>query len=213
MTQSGFGLDAARTAMVFFDALNAYLHPEDPAKRAAIDALGIVPRFARLNRAVRAAGIPVFYPAADHRPDLKDFASRVVDLDHDGQPGDPRPRMTKPPEVSAAGPAREVIPELAPQPADYVIKKHRWSSFFQTHLELSLRTRGIDTLMLAGGAVEVGIASTAYAARDLDFNIVILRDCCFSPRPDVEAIYMDRVFPIFARVMNADEAIGLIRPA
>lgn len=207
---SRYPIIPAKTGMVFFDALNAYLRPDDPQARAAIDKLGVMARLVRINQACRKAGIAVFYPQADHRPDLRDFTSRVVDLDHAGMPGEPRPRMSKPPEVSAAGAAREVVAELAPQPADYVIKKHRWSSFFQTHLELSLRTAGIDTLMLAGGAVEVGIASTAYSARDLDFNLVILRDACLSPRPDVEEIYMERVFPIFARVLTVDEAIALI---
>jgi nicotinamidase-related amidase len=104
----------------------------------------------------------------------------------------------------------EVIPEIAPQASDYIVRKHRWSSFFQTHLELSLRTAGIDTIMLAGGAIEIGIASTAYAARDLDYNQIILRDVCTSGKPAVEKAFMEEIFPIFARVMTVDEAIGLI---
>lgn len=209
MTQ--FPIVPAQTGMVFFDTLNAYLRPEDPKAREAIDKLGVMARLQRINNACREAGIAVFYPQADHRPDLRDFASRVVDLDHHGKPGEPRPRMSKPPVVSVAGSAREVVPELAPQPRDYMIKKHRWSSFFQTHLELSLRTAGIDTLMLAGGAVEIGVASTAYSARDLDFNLIILRDACFSPRPDVAEVMMERIFPIFARVMTVEDAVALIQ--
>ncbi len=48
---------------------------------------------------------------------------------------------------------------IAPQPGDYVIAKHRWNAFLQTSLELSLRTAGVDTIMLAGGATEMGIAT------------------------------------------------------
>ena len=100
------------------------------------------------------------------------------------------------------------MPELEPQPGDYIIEKHRWSTFYQTHLELSLRTAGIDTIMIAGGSTEVGVASTAYSARDRDFNLIILRDACRSGRPEVNDFFMDKVFPIFARVMTADQAIA-----
>jgi nicotinamidase-related amidase len=195
--------------MLFFDTLNHYLHPEDAAARAAVEASGIIGRLETLNRACREAGIAVFYGAADHRPDGRDFAPHIVDRGYDGKPGEP-PRRTAPPPVTVAGPAREVIPEIAPQPGDYVIKKHRWSTFFQTHLELSLRTAGIDTLILAGGSTEVGIASTAYSARDLDINQIIVSDACSSSRPGVNDFFMDHVFPIFARVMTVDQVVASV---
>lgn len=210
---SEFPIVPAKTALLFFDTLNHYLNPDDSKARAEIEALGVVPRMQRINAAARAAGIAVFYAAADHRPDHRDFAPLIVDLHYDGMPGEKRGRLTPPPPVSVAGPNREVIPQIAPQPQDYLIKKHRWSSFFQTHLELSLRTAGIDTIMMAGGSVEVGVASTAYAARDLDFNQIILRDACTSSKPDVMACFMDRIFPVFCRVMSVDEAIAHIEPA
>ncbi len=205
-----FPIIPAKTAMLFFDTLNHYLHPEDPKAQAEIDGLGVIERMQRMNQACRAAGIAVFYGQADHRPDFRDFRPHVVGLGYEGQAGEAA-RLTAPPPVSVAGRAREVIPELAPQPADYLIRKHRWSTFFQTHLELSLRTAGIDTIIMAGGAVEVGIASTAYSARDLDFNQIILRDACTSGKPQAFDAFMEVIFPIFARVMTVEQAIGLIQ--
>jgi ureidoacrylate peracid hydrolase len=205
---SEFPIVPAKTALLFFDTLNHYLNPDDPKERAEVEALGVIPRMQRINAAARAAGISVFYAAADHRPDHRDFAPLIVDYHYDGKAGEKRGRVTPPPPVSVAGPNREVIAQIAPQPADYLIKKHRWSTFFQTHFELSLRTAGINTIMMAGGSVEVGIASTAYAARDLDFNQIILRDACTSGKPDVMACFLDRIFPVFCRVMTVDEAIA-----
>jgi nicotinamidase-related amidase len=205
-----FPIIPAKTALLFFDCLNIYLRPEDPAARAAVEASGQIPALQKINQASRAAGIPVFYAQADHRPDYRDFAPHIVDLGYDGRPGE-APRRTSPPPVVGSSHGAEVIDEIAPQPGDYVIKKHRWSTFFQTHFELSLRTAGVDTVMLAGGAIEVGIASTAYSGRDLDFNQIILEDACSSSRPAVRAAFMNEIFPIFARVMTVDEAIGLIQ--
>lgn len=205
-----FPIVPSKTAMLFFDTLNVYLHPVDPARQAAVEVEGVIPRLVKMNRACREAGITVFYGQADHRPDGRDFAPQIVGLGHDGRPGDP-PRVTTRPAAAAGTPSVDVIPEIAPQPGDYIIKKHRWSTFYQTHLELSLRTAGIDTIMIAGGSTEVGVASTAYSARDQDFNLILLSDGCRSGRPGVNDFFMEKVFPIFARVMTIDEAIWAIQ--
>ncbi len=198
-----------KTAMLFFDTLNVYYHPDDPGVRAAVARSGVLGALAAANAACREAGIAVFYAQADHRPDYRDFAPQVVDDSRYGPPGE-GPYMTTAPAVTAGSRGAEVIPELAPRPADYVIRKHRWSAFYQTHLELSLRTAGIDTIMLGGGSTEVGIASTAYAARDRDFNLVILRDACFTPKEGVTEFFMAHVFPRFARVMTVAQAVATI---
>jgi nicotinamidase-related amidase len=75
---------------------------------------------------------------------------------------------------------------------------------------LSLRTAGINTIILAGGSTEIGIASTAYSARDFNYSLIILRDACRSGRPGMDDFWMDKVFPSFARVMTVDQAIAKI---
>lgn len=202
-----FPINPSKTALLFFDALNVYLHPRDPEKQALLDALGLLPALQKANEGFRAAGLPVFYAQADHRPDHRDVAPLIVGMGHDGVPGE---RVFARRAAVAGSWEAEVAAEIAPQPHDYIIKKHRWSTFFQTHFELSLRTAGIDTLLLAGGATEVGIASTAYSARDRDINLIVLRDACFSSRQHVNDFFMDHVFPVFARVMPVDQALSII---
>lgn len=205
-----FPIIPAKTGLVFFDTLKIYLDPEDPQERAAVQRSGVVPRMQRLSQACRDAGIAVFYPAADHRPDGRDFAPHVVDIPFH-LPAGQGPAPTIPPPVRAGNRGADVIDELAPQPADYMIKKHRWSSFFQTHLELSLRTAGIDTLILSGGAVEVGVASTAYSARDRDFSLIIVGDACTARDERANAAFMDLIFPTFARVMTVDQIVAALK--
>jgi ureidoacrylate peracid hydrolase len=204
---SEFPIVPSQTAMLFFDTLNVYYHPDGVGAPLAGEAAAVVPQLVRLNEACRRASIAIFYGQADHRPDRKDFASTIVQLGYDGQPGE-APRRSTPPKVAAGSWYADVIPEIAPQDGDYVIKKHRWSTFFQTHLELSLRTAGIDTIILAGGATHVGVASTAYSARDRDFNLIVLRDACNAGRPGINDFFMDRVFPVFARVMTVDQLLA-----
>jgi nicotinamidase-related amidase len=159
----------------------------------------------KMNKACRAAGIAIFYGQADHRPDGRDWGRIIIDR---GMAGEEGPRYA-PPSVGVSGSkGAEIIPELAPLPEDYVIKKHRWSTFHQTHLALSLRTAGIDTIMIAGGAIDIGIASTVYSARDYDFSTIVLRDVC-TGEEDILNMFLDRIFPKMARVRTTDQAIAL----
>jgi ureidoacrylate peracid hydrolase len=75
---------------------------------------------------------------------------------------------------------------------------------------LALRSRGIDTIIISGGAVDVGVASTAYAARDLDYNVIIVRDACSNSYEDSMAAFMDTIFPRMARVRTTDQVLQMI---
>ena len=196
-------LDPDKTALLFFDMLNAYHADDEP----------IVRNCAKLRAAADEVGIPVFFAMADHRPDRADAAMLYSDTNYGMTPW-------KDPEHEHIGMSRtmvsgsrdiQILDALAPKPEDYVIKKHRWNAFHQTGLELSLRTRAIDTIVLCGGSTRVGIASTAYGARDLDFNLVIVPDCCSDSLEGSQEFFMTRVFPMMARIRTLDETIAMMR--
>ena len=88
--------------------------------------------------------------------------------------------------------------------------KYRGGTFHQTYFDLALRSRRIDTIIIAGGAVDVGIASTTYAARDLDYNVIIVRDACSNSYDDSMAAFMDTIFPRMARVRSTDQVIEML---
>ena len=173
-----------------------------PEARAQVDAL------VRLMNLARAADIPIFYARADHRPDGKDGATAITDLELSRAE---RPTSDPFGHGVWGSEAANVVDEIAPQPGDYQIYKHRWSAFQGTHLELSLRTAGVDTVCIAGGSTEVGVASTAYQGRDKDFNIVILQDGCRSGRAGIDDYLMEHVFPRLGRVRTVDETIALLK--
>ena len=73
-----------------------------------------------------------------------------------------------------------------------------------------MRARGIDTIILAGGSTDVGIASTAFAARDHGYNLVIASDACTSSERDNHEQFMCRIFPRMARVRATDQILALL---
>jgi len=205
-----FPIVPARTAMLFFDCLEGFLRPEDPAARAAVEQSGAIPKMQEIERACRARGIPIFYTQIDHRPDLKDIAPIIADDPSLGERRGPRePVVVQATEATPGTWKMEILKEIAPQANDYVIRKQRWSAFYETNFFLHLRRNSIDTLMIAGGNTEVGVTSTAYSARDRDINTIILKDACLSQRPGLHELMSERLLPMFTRVMSVAEAIAL----
>jgi ureidoacrylate peracid hydrolase len=201
-------LDRSHTGLVLFDALNGYLHPRDPKKIAFLEQHQVLANLERLLAGARRAGLTVFYPAGAHAQDGSDTVERLTDTDMDL--GAKAERAAIKPRFHKDSGDAEIAPELAPAPGDVVIRKNRWNAFFETNLALQLRVRALDTIVLAGGSTDVGIASTAFAARDLDLGLVIVRDACFSMRGNNNDFFMDRVFPRMGRVMAVDEAVKLM---
>lgn len=204
-------LSAKTTALILFDALHGYLHPSDPAKVAFLAERNILPNLTRLLKGAREVGMTAFYPAGAHAPDGSDSVERLTDTDMDLLPGGSAAKPIKP-RFSKGSKDAEIAEELKPLDSDVVVPKQRWNSFHQTNLELQFRVRGIDTIVIAGGSTDVGIASTVFAARDMDYGIVVVRDCCYSARGNNNDFFMDRVFPRMGRVMNVAEAVALMRP-
>ena len=202
-------LSAKRVGLVLFDALNGYLKPQEPAKRQFLAERNIAPNLQRLLQGARAVGMTTFYPCGAHAPDGADTVARLTDTDMDLGAGGGADAPIKPPFDKASDKAR-IIDELAPADGDVVMPKRRWSSFFGTDFDLQLRARGIDTIVIGGGSTDVGIASTLFSARDLDYGIVVARDACFSARGNNNSFFMERVFPRMGRVMDVSEIVTLM---
>jgi nicotinamidase-related amidase len=202
-------LDPKKTGLLFFDLLNVYYHgaPEETQRRMK----PVVDNAVRLMDGARKASIPIFYAMANHRKDGQIRSLIVTDTDMRLRPW---PNGVCNPSVHGATEGsweQKVIDEIAPRPEDTIIPKYRWSTFHQTYFDLALRSRGIDTIIVSGGAVDVGVASTVYAARDLDYNVIVVRDACSNSHEDSMAAFMNTVFPRMARVRSTDQILEMIR--
>lgn len=200
-------LEAARTALLLFDLLEGHVN-RDVESRSRFPP--VVANAARLLEAARAAGCLVVYAKADHRADRATSAVTVRDTDNRLQPLKPGDRDA--PLLTGGTHETEIVRELAPHAQDFIVPKHRWSAFHGTYLDLALRTKRIDTIILVGGSTDVGIASTAFAARDLDYNLVIVSDACTSPEQDNHDQLVKRIFPRMARVRTTAQVAAMLAP-
>ena len=199
-------LDPQRTCVLVFDLLEGHVNKDD-ASRARYRP--VLANAAALLAAARAAGAMVAYAHADHRADRATSVHTIRDTDNRLRPLRADDADSHRPLLTGGTPETQIVAALAPEAADYLIPKHRWSAFAGTYLDLALRARGVDTLVLCGGSTDVGVAATAYAARDLGYHLVMVEDACSSPEQDNHDQFMRRVFPRMARVRSSAEVVAL----
>ena len=202
-------LDAARTCLLLFDFLEGHVN-RDAAARARF--APVVANARRLLESARAAGAMVAFAHADHRADRGTSARTLRDTDNRLNPLDPADARSHEPLLTGGTGETKIVAELAPRSDEYLVPKHRWSAFHGTYLDLALRTRRADTIVLAGGSTDVGVAATAFAARDLDYHLVIASDACTSPEQDNHEQLMKRVFPRMSRVRTTAQVVAMLAP-
>jgi ureidoacrylate peracid hydrolase len=200
-------LDPARTCLLLFDLLEGHVN-KDEATRARFQP--VIVNTAALLAAARATGAMVAYAHADHRADHATSARILRDTDNRLRPIRADDLDSHKPVITGGTHEARIVSALAPEPAEYMIPKHRWSAFHGTYLDLALRTRDVSTIVLCGGSTDVGIASTAYAARDLDYNVVVAADACTSPEEDNHRQFVRRVFPRMARVRTTAQVLAML---
>lgn len=101
------------------------------------------------------------------------------------------------------------IHDLNPQPSDIILDKRRFSAFFKTDLDQTLRTLNVDTVAVGGINTHFCVLATAFDAICNDFTTVILEDMSAAYKREIHQAFVDAyrfsaIYPIF-RVMKAKE--------
>jgi nicotinamidase-related amidase len=120
-------------------------------------------RVPALIDAARARGMPIVYMQEVHHPSMIDFGreldgfERVHCLESD--------------------PSTTIAPEVDRRPTDFWVRKRRYSSFFGTDLEITLRGLRARTLLLVGGFTDVCVHYTFADAHQRDYVCRVVEDC------------------------------------
>lgn len=87
----------------------------------------------------------------------------------------------------------EVHESLAPRKDEIIIAKSRVSPFYQTNLELTLRTLGVEELILTGVSTEHVVLATTLDGHDRDFIVTVLEDACCAVTQERHLAAIERI--------------------
>lgn len=196
-------LGQTRCALMLVDVQNEFCHPEGAFGQKGVDlsAIGrMMPPLRALVASAREKAVPVVFirntedegtdsPAWKLRPDARE------DSANEG--------------VCRRGTWGAELYEFEPRPGELVLEKHRFSAFVNTHLDQTLKSRGIETLVLSGVASNVCVETTARHAIMLDYHVVVAEDACANWHPDLHAAAMKNLRLFVGKVADAAEIIEL----
>jgi nicotinamidase/pyrazinamidase len=108
----------------------------------------------------------------------------------------------------------EVLSSLLPAATDIVLQKRRFSAFFKTDLDQTLRTLGIDTVAVGGINTHFCVLATALDALAHDFNTIFLEDMCAAYKQDIHENCLNgyrksAVYPLMRVMSSAEFLFGL----
>jgi ureidoacrylate peracid hydrolase len=214
-------INPAQTALVVVDMQNAYASPGGYIDIAGFDVSGARAAIAKTQQvleAARAAGVLVI------------FFQNGWDKDYTeaGGPGSPNWHKSNALKTMRARPELEgtllakggwdyaLVDDLPARPGDIVIPKTRYSGFFNTNMDSTLRARGVRTLVFCGVATNVCVESSLRDAFHLEYFPILLEDACNHAGPDFvrdAAIYnIEKFFGWVTTVSDFCGAIGQAAP-
>jgi nicotinamidase-related amidase len=106
-------------------------------------------------------------------------------------------------------------PELAPQPEDVIVQEH-WgqNGFVGTELDLQLKERGIEHIIVAGMTATTCVAATARFGAELGYLVTLVRDATAAPSFEAMRFAHESDGPTFAHnIVGTDELIALLATA
>jgi nicotinamidase-related amidase len=187
-----FSLDAKTTALVVIDLQKGIAGmPTVPHSNDDVRA-----RSAELADAFRAKQALVVLVHVDPGPNGILFPRPITDVQ--------RPPLGGAPDFA------EIVPEMGPKPGDVIVTKHHPCAFNGTDLDIQLRRRGIQTIVLCGIATNVGVEATARIGFEYGYNLVFADDAMAARDAELHTASVSKYFPTIGRVRRTGQIIGAL---
>lgn len=193
---AGIHFDKSRTALLVADFYTEFMGtlPHSLSR----DCIG---HTVALLEQARRTGILVCYSATVFRPGYPEVNDRnkiFSQRKRSGQPANPDPLAI-------------IHPAVRPLEHEPVIGKHRVNAMFGTDLEVVLRGRDINTLILLGYATSGVILSTTRYAADADYRLFIVEDCCADTEVQVHEFLCGKILPRQADIVQSVDVIRALQ--
>ena len=184
--------DPATTALLIVDMLKDFF--DEGGAMVLEGGKALYRPHQKLLAAARAVGMPVLWLNQSLPPDDSLFEMRAV-------------------HCLAGSWGAEVVDELPVEESDIVIPKRRYSGFFQTTLDLSLRERGIDTVIVTGVVTNICVRSTVHDAFFLRYKVLVPEDLVMATSPQAQAVTLYDIDTHYGDVTKLDQVLAVLQRA
>ncbi|MCL2438163.1 MAG: cysteine hydrolase [Coriobacteriia bacterium] len=207
MAATKWNIERGRCALLVIDMQNDFVR--EGAIMEVPEARNQLPRIATLIETCRALDIPIIYTV--HQTDPVFNPLEIATFPHLIDGG-----------MRLGTDGIEVVNELEPAENDYVLRKRRYSAFYQTDLEIVLRnTSGaseddvcsalpVDTLIICGTVSNICCESTARDAYYRDYKVIFGSDVCSALNKAAHDATLANM-ELFGQVMTSSEVITALR--
>jgi biuret amidohydrolase len=200
-----FQVELRKLALLNVDLQNVFVQG---SPIAAPDGLAVVGRINRLSAVCRRCGVAVVHTSHVTRPDGSNVGvlGEIIPPVKDGL-------------IARGSPPAALHSSLQVEPGDILLEKPRYGAFHGTDLELILRARGIDSVIVTGIATNICAETTAREASVRDFRVFFMSDGTATsdmmgvPRAELQRATCASLAFGFAQVLSVDEMIGKLEAA
>jgi ureidoacrylate peracid hydrolase len=182
-------LDPRKTALIVVDMVNEFLEPGGNMVLPGGEVL--YPPLNQLLDAAHRAHVPVFWTNQWLRPDDALFKKRI-------------------PHCLIGTWGAQIVDALHQSPDDIVVPKRRYSAFFRTDLDLYLRERKIETVIVTGVVTNICVRSTVNDAYFLGYDVIIPVECVAATNPMAQESTLYDIETHYGTVTGVDKVLPLL---
>jgi nicotinamidase-related amidase len=199
------GLDRGQKAALLISEMQRGVVDAGMAKfkglAAEVAAKGVAGHIAALAKAFRARGWPVVHCHVAHRPDFGDVL-----------PNNLITAMALKERAMMAGTAEvEAVPELVPEPGDYVfVRSAGLVPFYDAQIDPTLRRLNVQTIVATGVSTNVALSGLTLGAVDRGYQVIIPDDCAAGASPEAHAQMLDNQLRLLATISTAQDIIAAL---
>lgn len=179
------------TALVLVDVINDFFHPRGHNYHPKYNA--ILVNIQRLLDAARQNEVVIVHAMEGHPPGHdQDFEWRKL-----------------PPHCIIGSFEAEPAEGIDVREGEYVVRKRRYSAFFATDLDLFLRERDVDRLVIVGVKTHVCVRATVQDAFALGYDVVVVKEAVGSNHVHLHEASLEDIKRYMGRVISSDECLAL----
>lgn len=196
----GKKVNPSQTGLIVIDIQNDFCHEDGAFSKAKKDLSmiqGMIPRLMGFIDHVRKIPLSVIYVRTTHDDWTNSDAYNQIN------------RLRNRSLICRTGTWGAEFYKLTSRDDEYIITKHRYSAFQGTNLEIVLRCRGIDTLLVSGIMTNVCVESTLRDGFNRDFFTILVEDCVAADRIELHSATLENVRDYFGIVTSTEALLSI----